>query len=241
MRPLRIRRPPAGRCPRPRQRRRARTGRPGPVLIDLPKDILNRATSWREPVEFALPGYKPTVAGHAGQIKRAAEAIRQTRERGGRVIAARSPRGAREAQAFGGTTPSAERHWRLWPACRGRAVRADWRRPISWWLAGAAIAVLIPDSGLPRLVFAVFFLILLLNTAAAAPDRVRLLRSLAVTLGAAFATIYRAVNRSQEHQLDQALLAEAYEEHRAIEKLVSSGLATPVVGAAPGRAVGWRP
>lgn len=58
---------------------------------------------------------------------------------------------------------------------------------VAAWLAGAqTIAVLIPDSGLPRLGFAVFFFILLLNTAAAAPDRVRLLRSLAVTLGATF-------------------------------------------------------
>src|SRR5205823_8384531 len=46
--------------------------------------------------------------------------------------------------------------------------------------------LLIPDSGLPRIAFNVFFLIMLLNTAAAAPDRSRLLRSLAVMFGAAF-------------------------------------------------------
>jgi hypothetical protein len=58
---------------------------------------------------------------------------------------------------------------------------------LSLWLASAqVVAVLIPESGLPRIVFAVFLLILLINTAAAAPDRVRLLRSLAVSFGALF-------------------------------------------------------
>ncbi len=55
-----------------------------------------------------------------------------------------------------------------------------------WVAAAQTCAMLIPDSGLPRLAFNVFFLILLLNTAAANPDRRRLLRSLAVTFGAAF-------------------------------------------------------
>jgi hypothetical protein len=58
---------------------------------------------------------------------------------------------------------------------------------LALWLASAqAIGVLIPESGLPRIGFAVFLLILLLTTAAAAPDRIRLLRSLAVTFGALF-------------------------------------------------------
>jgi hypothetical protein len=47
------------------------------------------------------------------------------------------------------------------------------------------IALLIPESGLPRLAVGVFFVILLLNTSAASPDRQRLLRSLAVTFGTA--------------------------------------------------------
>jgi len=58
---------------------------------------------------------------------------------------------------------------------------------LALWLASAqVVAVLIPESRLPRIVFAVFLLILLINTAAAAPDRVRLLRSLAVSFGALF-------------------------------------------------------
>ena len=58
---------------------------------------------------------------------------------------------------------------------------------LALWLASAqVIAILIPESGLPRIGFGVFLLILLANTAAAAPDRIRLLRSLAVTFGALF-------------------------------------------------------
>jgi hypothetical protein len=57
----------------------------------------------------------------------------------------------------------------------------------SSWIAGAqAFALLTPEAGLPRLVVNAFFLVLLVNTAAAAPDRRRLLRSLAVTFGSAF-------------------------------------------------------
>lgn len=55
-----------------------------------------------------------------------------------------------------------------------------------WAAAAQTCALVIPDSGLPRLAFNVFFLILLLNTAAASPNRRRLLRSLSVTFGAAF-------------------------------------------------------
>ena len=49
----------------------ASTGRPGPVLIDIPKDILNASTSWNEPTLAGLPGYKPTIQGHPKQIKAA--------------------------------------------------------------------------------------------------------------------------------------------------------------------------
>jgi len=58
---------------------------------------------------------------------------------------------------------------------------------VTFWLAASqTLAILIPESGVPRLAFSVFFLLLLLNTGAAAPDRRRLLRSLAVTFGGAF-------------------------------------------------------
>jgi hypothetical protein len=79
------------------------------------------------------------------------------------------------------------------------------------WLASAqALAVLIPDSGVPRVAAAVFFLVLLLNTAAASPDRRQLLRSLAVTFGAAFIVkfvVLDALSGPQESALRRALLA----------------------------------
>lgn len=70
----------------------ASTGRPGPVLIDLPKDVLNHETAWYEPTLAGLPGYKPTKDGHPKQIKAAIEMI-ETAERpvlyvGGGVIKA---------------------------------------------------------------------------------------------------------------------------------------------------------
>ena len=58
---------------------------------------------------------------------------------------------------------------------------------ITLWVAAAqALAAVTPESGIPHLAAGVFFLVLLLNTAAAAPDRQQLLRSLAVMFGAAF-------------------------------------------------------
>ena len=49
----------------------AATGRPGPVLVDVPKDVLNRETAWRDPSPLNLPGYKPTSDGHPLRIKEA--------------------------------------------------------------------------------------------------------------------------------------------------------------------------
>ncbi len=58
---------------------------------------------------------------------------------------------------------------------------------LTLWIASAQIfTLLIPVSGLPRVAFNVYFLLLMLNTAAADPDRPRLIRSLAVTFGTAF-------------------------------------------------------
>lgn len=53
----------------------ASTGRPGPVLIDLPKDILNAATTWYAPTDLNLPGYRPTVEGHPLRVREAIELI----------------------------------------------------------------------------------------------------------------------------------------------------------------------
>lgn len=51
------------------------TGRPGPVLVDLPKDILNQSLTWHEPKKVSLPGYKPTVEGHPLRVKEAVNLI----------------------------------------------------------------------------------------------------------------------------------------------------------------------
>ncbi|HLT95356.1 MAG TPA: biosynthetic-type acetolactate synthase large subunit [Acidimicrobiia bacterium] len=53
----------------------ASTGRPGPVLVDLPKDVLNATAEWSDPEDVNLPGYKPTVDGHVPRIREAAELI----------------------------------------------------------------------------------------------------------------------------------------------------------------------
>jgi acetolactate synthase-1/2/3 large subunit len=57
----------------------ATTGRPGPVLIDVPKDILTSEIEWRWPtdadVAASLPGYKPNTKGHPRMIKEAARLI----------------------------------------------------------------------------------------------------------------------------------------------------------------------
>ncbi|HZK11144.1 MAG TPA: biosynthetic-type acetolactate synthase large subunit [Atribacterota bacterium] len=53
----------------------ARTGRPGPVLVDLPKDIQLAQTEFKYPKSVSLNGYKPTFNGHIQQIKAAAQEI----------------------------------------------------------------------------------------------------------------------------------------------------------------------
>jgi hypothetical protein len=52
--------------------------------------------------------------------------------------------------------------------------------------AAQMFSLLTPEAGLPRVLFSVYFLVLMINTMAASPDRLRVLRSLAVTFGAAF-------------------------------------------------------
>ncbi len=69
----------------------AASGRPGPVLVDLPKDVLLAEGELRYPEAVDLPGYKPNYDGHSGQIKKAIrtiwEAQRPVIYAGGGVIA----------------------------------------------------------------------------------------------------------------------------------------------------------
>ncbi|MBI2849666.1 MAG: biosynthetic-type acetolactate synthase large subunit [Chloroflexi bacterium] len=57
----------------------ARTGRPGPVLIDVPKDVFVEETEFHYPTKIDLPGYKPTLKGHPSQIKKAAKLINEAK------------------------------------------------------------------------------------------------------------------------------------------------------------------
>lgn len=57
----------------------ARTGRPGPVLIDLPKDVQVATCDFVYPETVELRGYKPTYAGNVRQIEKAAQMLLQAR------------------------------------------------------------------------------------------------------------------------------------------------------------------
>lgn len=57
----------------------AQTGRPGPVLVDIPKDISTSIGGYSTPKEVSLPGYQPTVMPNLLQVKRLADAIAQAK------------------------------------------------------------------------------------------------------------------------------------------------------------------
>ena len=82
----------------------ASTGRPGPVLVDVPKDVLQNPMEWWWPsddeVAASLPGYRPTTKGHPRMIKEAAKLIlaaeRPVLYVGGGVLKARAAEEVRE-------------------------------------------------------------------------------------------------------------------------------------------------
>jgi acetolactate synthase-1/2/3 large subunit len=53
----------------------ARSGRPGPVLVDIPKDVTIARTEYSYPQEVDMRSYKPVVRGHQGQIKKAVQLL----------------------------------------------------------------------------------------------------------------------------------------------------------------------
>jgi len=57
----------------------ARTGRPGPVLVDIPKDVLQEITEFNYPGQVSVQGYKPSINGHPSQIKKAGRLINESR------------------------------------------------------------------------------------------------------------------------------------------------------------------
>jgi acetolactate synthase I/II/III large subunit len=81
----------------------ATTGRPGPVLVDVPKDISNAQMDWYWPEsldELDLPGYRPQTEGDPDQIRRAAELMVQSARpviyAGGGILKARASEALRE-------------------------------------------------------------------------------------------------------------------------------------------------
>ncbi len=83
----------------------ATTGRPGPVLVDIPKDIVDpnnprSAMEWYWPESVDLPGYKPTTKGHPLQIREAARLIAAAQRpviyAGGGILKARAAEALRE-------------------------------------------------------------------------------------------------------------------------------------------------
>jgi len=53
----------------------AGTGRPGPVVVDIPKDITAEVTGYQPVLKVDIPGYNPTTEGHSGQIERALDLL----------------------------------------------------------------------------------------------------------------------------------------------------------------------
>ncbi|MCL1972312.1 MAG: biosynthetic-type acetolactate synthase large subunit [Endomicrobia bacterium] len=56
----------------------ATTGRPGPVLVDIPVDVQRGICEFEYPEKIDIRSYKPTIHGHSGQIKKAAEIINKS-------------------------------------------------------------------------------------------------------------------------------------------------------------------
>jgi acetolactate synthase-1/2/3 large subunit len=58
----------------------ARTGRPGPVLIDIPQDLSRAEIDYEPSTDVSLPGYQPTRSGNAKQIRLAARALANSKQ-----------------------------------------------------------------------------------------------------------------------------------------------------------------
>jgi len=78
----------------------ASTGRPGPVLVDIPKDVFQGQAHYSPVSSIHLPGYKVVTEGHTGQIRRAAQMMWEARRpmvyAGGGIISSDASRELRE-------------------------------------------------------------------------------------------------------------------------------------------------
>jgi len=78
----------------------AASGRPGPVLVDIPKDVFQAQGHYQHVTAIHLPGYKVFTEGHSGQLRRAVQLIQKSERAlvyaGGGVVAADASRELRE-------------------------------------------------------------------------------------------------------------------------------------------------
>ena len=91
----------------------ASTGRPGPVLVDITKDVFQAQAHYSPVSHIHLPGYKVYTEGHAGQIRRAAQMIWEAERpfvyAGGGIIAADAARRAARIRRAASTRPPSAR------------------------------------------------------------------------------------------------------------------------------------
>ncbi len=84
----------------------ARTGRPGPVLVDIPKDITAEFGEFNYPKDVNIPSYKPTTKGNNRQIEKAIEAILKSKKPllyiGGGVVLSNASNLVRKLAKMGG-------------------------------------------------------------------------------------------------------------------------------------------
>ncbi len=82
----------------------ARTGRPGPVVVDIPQDLSRAEIDYHPVTDVKLPGYQPTTEGNAKQIRQAAKALASARRPvlyvGGGVVNAGASEQLRELAAL---------------------------------------------------------------------------------------------------------------------------------------------
>jgi len=84
----------------------AQSGRPGPVLVDVPKDVTAMLTEYQYPETVSMRSYNPVRRGHAGQIKKAARLIAQAKRPmvyagGGVILSNAAPRLTELVQLLG--------------------------------------------------------------------------------------------------------------------------------------------
>ena len=82
------------------------SGRPGPVLVDIPKDVTMQEAEYQYPRDIELRSYRPTTKGHPGQIKRALALIKTAQRPmvysgGGVILANAAPDLVKFARALG--------------------------------------------------------------------------------------------------------------------------------------------